>query len=80
MECDAPVDNGRFWFQHGHPVVHFFVHEPEGERFVSYQRLVVRLRIRNMLFSVPPVDQGMHDLPNVPFIILHMTGHNQLEQ
>lgn len=62
--------------QLGHSRVHLCVHQPEGERFVSHQGLVVALVIGNVFLAiagnqrkvsvVPSICDGVRDVRNVP--------------
>ena len=72
VEGHASVDDevGR---GHGrHVGVHLLVHQPEGQRLVPYQRLVVALRVRDALLPVPPVGQGVTDLPHLPVVVRNL--------
>ena len=39
LQLDAPVDDARHGDQGAHVGVHLLVHQPEGQRLVSHQRL-----------------------------------------
>lgn len=53
----------------GKKLTHLFVHQPECYSLVSNKSLVVALAIRDALFSVASVRQGMYKVSHVPFII-----------
>ena len=68
MESDAAVDDqrGRLVV---HAIVHLLVHQPEGDRLVADQRLVVALGVRDVLLAVPTVDQRPDHLLHVPIFV-----------
>ena len=52
--------------------VHLFVHEPEGQRLVSYKRLVVALGVRDGFLVMATVHEGPHDVPHVPVFVFEL--------
>ena len=76
QHVDSVEDRVISRLQSGHPRIHLCVHQPEGERFVSYQGLVVAFVIGNVFLSiagnqrkvsvVPSICDGVRDVRNVP--------------
>ena len=68
MQREAAIDDVTlvFVFHHG---VHFFVHEPEGEGFVSYEGLVVGLCVGNCFFTVAAVGELSPDGFEIPLFV-----------
>ena len=52
-----------------HVPVHVLVHQPEGERLVADQRLVVALGVADVLFAVAAVEQRVKQLAEVPLLV-----------
>lgn len=50
-------------------LTHFLVHEPEGQRLVSDERLVVTLYVRNARLAVPAIDERMYYIAHLPFVV-----------
>lgn len=69
VEGDAAVDDDRRpgFFRH-HPV-HLLVHEPEGNRFIADERLVMTLGVCDVLLAIAPVHQRPRDLLHAPIFI-----------
>jgi hypothetical protein len=51
---------------------HLLVHQPERERFIAHQSLVMALCIGDTFLAIAPVRQCMDDITHVPRIILHV--------
>ncbi len=51
---------------------HLLVHQPERERFVAYESLVMALCIGNAFLAVAPVRECMDDVTQVPCIIRYV--------
>lgn len=47
-------------------LTHLPIHQPERQRLISHERLIVTLRVRDALLSVPPVDQSVNNVSDVP--------------
>ena len=68
VQRDAAVDD------HGlaglvHVPVHFLVHQPERDRLVADQRLVVALGIADVLFAESAIHQRVINLAQVPVFV-----------
>ena len=55
--------------------IHLLVHEPEGKRFISHERLIVRLSIGDAFLHPSPIGQRMQHQTNVPVFILLLLEH-----
>ena len=69
MESDAAVDDHVRFGQVGHVRVHVFVHQPEGQRLVPDQRLIVALSISDVPLTVTTIGQREDDVPQVPLLV-----------
>ncbi len=69
VQGDPARGDRRVGRQRAHVVVHLLVHEPEGERLVPDQGLVVGLGVGDALLVVPPVLHGEHQVPHVPCLV-----------
>ena len=49
---------------------HFFVHQPERNRLITDESLVVTLGIRNALLKVPAVREGVNNVTYLPLVVL----------
>src|SRR4051794_12493576 len=65
MHRQTPIHHHRSFRQLAHIRVHLRVHEPERQRFVSDESLVVGLGVRNGTFHVAPVGQSVCELLNL---------------
>ena len=69
MQSDTSRDNRRQLRQVRHVGVHLLVHQPECNRLVAHERLIVALRVRDALFAVSPVGERVHDVREVPLVV-----------
>ena len=78
QHVDALTHHVAPWHQLRHVVVHRRVHQPERQRLVAHQRLVVALVVAHVLLAPsaghaprsppPPVGDRVHDLAHVPVL------------
>lgn len=68
MESDSAINDGALT-DLIHVPVHFLIHEPEGERLIAHQRLIVGFSVGDVRFSVAAIGQGAPDFFDIPFFI-----------
>ena len=70
VKGQAAVDDGRERRQRRHVRVHLGVHEPEGDRLVAHERLVVALHVGDVGLLPSAVLERVHDVAEVPVLVL----------
>ena len=68
MQRDSPV-NDHVFLGFFHPPVHFLVTQPEHQRFVAYQRLIMGFAVANDLFLWSANGQLVVDLIQIPVFV-----------
>lgn len=71
MQSHSTIPNEAGTRQGWHVRIHLFVHQPESNRFVAHEGLVVAFRVSQMFLSVTTVRQEMNNVPDAPVIIGH---------
>ena len=70
VKGESSINNHIGFRYTGHMSVHTFVHEPEGDGFVTYKSLVMAFTICDVFFSVTTIGQCVYHTSHVPVIIL----------
>jgi len=71
MKSQASVDCARHRTKTAHVRVHLGVHQPEGDRLVAYQGLVVALAVSNGRLPPTTILQSVNNIPYVPILVFH---------
>ena len=69
VQCNATIDNDRRPRHRRHAEVHLLVHQPECQRFVADERLVVTLTVCDAPFTMTTIRQSMHNVLDIPLIV-----------
>ena len=69
VQGHAPDDDLGGLVQRAHAFVHLGAHQPEGDRLVPDQRLVVTLGVSHRLLGVPAVAERVDELGHLPVLV-----------